>query len=60
MMYDVVKKVHEKKGVAPMRYAQKSCMATTIRTVYLVRDSGPHSLITCAGLLEHRNRGATG
>ena len=58
-MYAVTKKVHEKKGIELMRYAQKSCMATTMRTVYLVRDSGPHSLITCAGLSEHRNRATT-
>jgi hypothetical protein len=46
MMYAVRKKVHEKNGVSLRRYAQSTWRATTPVTTYLVRGSGPQSLVT--------------
>lgn len=39
--------LRERTGVVRMHTAQMTCNATTARTKYLVRGSGPQSLVTC-------------
>lgn len=46
MMYAVRKNDHENIGVSLSMYAQKICKDTTKATTYLVRGSGPQSLVT--------------
>lgn len=46
IMYAVRKNCHERKGVLRRRYAQRICRETTKRTTYLVKGSGPQSLVT--------------
>lgn len=46
MTYAVRKKGHERKGVSRRRYAHSTWSATTPVTTYLVRGSGPQSLVT--------------
>jgi hypothetical protein len=46
IIYAVRKKVHEKKGVSLRRYAHSTWRDTTPVTTYLVRGSGPQSLVT--------------
>lgn len=45
--YAVRRKRHESIEVSRRRYAQQIWRETTPRTTYLVRGSGPQSLVTC-------------
>jgi hypothetical protein len=47
IMYAVRKNGHESGDVLRREYEHEICKATTARTRYFVRGSGPHSLVTC-------------
>lgn len=45
-IYAVRKNFHDIMGASRTKYAQRTCMETTRATMYLVRGSGPQSLVT--------------
>lgn len=51
IMYAVTKNRHERNGVLRSRYAQRIWSETTKRTTYLVKGSGPQSLVTWVQLV---------
>jgi hypothetical protein len=46
IMYAVRKNFHDRKGASLRRYAQRTWIETTRRTMYFVRGSGPQSFVT--------------